>query len=155
MKKMEEFMELLTDEMAGFDGSVKKLEGLWKKLDTIKVKADSTNIEYHIKVFLSEQRRRMTQLEKRIDEQQTKIKASRGLPEWLLTLYAVGMLLPLFAIGYFGYQSYGLQGQKRKAFEQGQQHIIDHFGDYLQDHPEAYEPYKIWKEKDTVVPIDQ
>lgn len=155
MKKMEEFMELLTDEMAGFDGSVKKLEALYRKLDTIKVKADSTNIEYLIKEFLSKQKRRMTHLEKRIDEQHTKIKASRGLPEWLLTLYAIGLLLPLFAIGYFGYQGYGLQGQKRKAFEQGQQHIIDHFGDYFEEHPEAYEPYKIWKGKDSVVPVDQ
>ncbi len=155
MKKTEEFMELLTDELAGFDGSVKKLEALCKKLDTIKVKADSTNIEYHIKQFLKEQKGRMSQLEKQIDAQQTKIESSRGLPEWLLTLYAIGMLLPLFVIGYFGYQAYGLQGQKRKAFEQGQQHIIDHFGDYFAEHPGAYEPYKIWKEKDSVVPIDR
>lgn len=155
MKKMEEFMELLTDEMVGFDGSVKKLETLYKNLDTIKVKADSTNIEDHIKQFLKEQQGRMSQLEKRIDTQQTKIKASRSLPEWLLTLYAVGMLLPLFAIGYFGYQGYGLQGQKRKAFEQGQQHIIEHFGDYFEKHPEAYEPYRIWKERDSVVPVGQ
>lgn len=155
MKKMEEFMELLTDELAGFDGTVKKLEALCKKLDMINVKADSTNIEYHIKEFLREQKQRIAHLEKRIDTQQTKIKASRGLPEWLLTLYAIGMLLPLFAIGYFGYQSYGLQGQKRKAFEQGQQHIIDHFGSYFEEHPEAYSPYKIWKEKDSVVSSDK
>ncbi len=150
MKKMEEFMELLTDELAGFDGSVKKLEDLCKKLDTIKVKSDSTNIEYHIKQFLKEQKRRMSQLEKRIDTQQAKIESSRGLPEWLLTLYAVGMLLPLFAIGYFGYHGYGLQGQKRKAFEQGQQHIIDHFGSYFDEEPEAYEAYHIWKKNNSI-----
>ncbi len=155
MKKIEEFMELLTDELAGFDGSVKKLETLCKQLDTIKVKADSSNVEYHIREFLRKQEHTTERMEKRIDAQQTKIEACRGLPEWLLTLYAIGMLLPLFSIGYFGYQGYGLQGQKRKAFEQGQQHIIDHFGSYFEDHPEAYEPYKIWKERDSVVPIER
>ncbi len=155
MKKMEEYMELLTDELSGFEQSIKKLEALYGKLDTIKLKADSSNIEYRIREFLNEQERRTDRLEKRITAQQNKIEASRGLPEWLLTLYAIGMLLPLFAIGYFAYQGYGLQGQKRKAFEQGQQHIIDHFGDYFKEHPEAYGPYKIWKSKDPGVPKDR
>ncbi len=155
MKKLEEMMELLTDELAGFDNSVKKLETLCKNLDTIKVKADSSNIEYHLKDFLKEQEQRMKQLEKQLYEQQARIETSRGLPKWLLTLYAIGMLLPLFAIGYFGFQGYNLQEQKRKAFEQGQNQIIERFTQYFDERPEAYEAYNEWKETTLCVPSEQ
>ncbi len=155
MKKWEEMMELLTDELAGFDNSVKKLETLCKNLDTIKVKADSSNIEYRLKEFLEEQQHRMNWLEKQLGEQQTQIGASRGLPKWLLTLYAIGMLLPLFAIGYFGYQGYNLQEQKRQAFEQGQNQIIERFTWYFDERPEAYEAYREWKETTQGVPSKQ
>ncbi len=154
MKKLEEMMELLTDELAGFDNSVKKLETLCKNLDTIKIKADSSNIEYHLKEFLKEQKQHIRRLEKQLDEQRTQLEASRNLPEWLLTLYAIGMLLPLFAIGYFGYQGYGLQNQKKKAFEQGQDQIIERFTRYFEERPEAYEAYKEWKETIQGVPSE-
>lgn len=52
MKKMDDIMELLTDEINGFQKSIEKLENLSKNLDEVKVKADTSNVEYHLKEHL-------------------------------------------------------------------------------------------------------
>ena len=45
MKKMDEIMELLTEEIEGFNSSIRKLQELSKKWDNLKIKADSSDIE--------------------------------------------------------------------------------------------------------------
>ncbi len=56
MKKMEEMMELFTEELAGFDNSVKKLELLSKHLESIKVTADNSATERLIKAHLTHEK---------------------------------------------------------------------------------------------------
>ena len=57
MKKIDEIMELLTEEIEGFNRSIGKLEELSKKWDNLKIKADSSNIDYYVKDFLRKQER--------------------------------------------------------------------------------------------------
>jgi len=153
MKKMEEFMELLTEELACFDRSVEKLEQLSKNLNNVKVKADSSQIDYRIKEFLNKQRQDVKSFKKQTNKMETKLDSMQILPKWLLVLYGIALLLPLFAISYFGYQGFRLQEIKKNAFNHGQDHIIEHFKKYFDENPEAYGPYKNWKEKDSEIPI--
>ena len=41
-------MELLSDEIDGFNRSIKKLEKKKKKWNELNIKADTSNIEFHI-----------------------------------------------------------------------------------------------------------
>ena len=49
---MDEIMELLSDEIDGFNKSIKKLEVLSKKWNELNIKADSSSIEFYIKEHL-------------------------------------------------------------------------------------------------------
>ena len=59
MKKLDDIMELLTDEINGFQNSIKKLESLSKGLNEVKV--DTSKLEYHLKEQLRHQERIQSQ----------------------------------------------------------------------------------------------
>ena len=79
MKKLDDIMELLTDEINGFQNSIKKLEGLSKGLNGVKV--DTSKLEYHLKEHLRQQERIRSQNMKTLNDIDKKLKRARLIPK--------------------------------------------------------------------------
>ena len=147
MKKMDEIMELLTEEIDDFNRSVEKLEELSKKIGSISVKADSTNIEYHIKDFLGQQERAMAAYKERTEETELVIKSATLTPKWIMAMYWVALSITILTLGYFGYHFIQAEKNKNQAFIQGREEGISELRSYFDDHPIIYKDFQRWSQK--------
>ena len=121
MKRMDEIMELLTEEISDFHKSIEKLEGLSKNLNEIKVKADTSNMEYHLKEHLRKQERIQSQNQRTLKELNQKLKRSKLVPKWLLVLFLSVLMMLTIVIGYLSFQV--VQLNKDKAAIHGKEKV--------------------------------
>ena len=151
MKKMNEIMELLTEEIDGFNRSITKLEELAKKWDNLKIKADTSNIEYYVKDFLRQQERAMKTYKKGSIETSRTIKSFTLVPRWLIALFCISISTLVLAVGFFGYHFIRFEENKIEAFRQGREEAIFELRGYFDDHPIIYKDFQRWSQKkDTV-----
>lgn len=101
MKKLDDIMELLTDEIYGFQNSIKKLEGLSKGLNEVKV--DTSKLEYHLKEHLGHQERIQSHNNRTLNDINKKLKRAKLFPQWLLVLVVASFLVLSIVIGYLGF----------------------------------------------------
>ena len=102
MNKLDEIMELLTDEMNGIQNSIKKLEGLSKGLNEVKV--DTSKLEYHLKEHLRQQERIRSQNMITLNDIDKKLKRAKLIPKWLLVLFLSVLIILCMTIGYLSFQ---------------------------------------------------
>ncbi|MCG2462807.1 hypothetical protein K8352_18735 [Flavobacteriaceae bacterium F89] len=152
MQKMDEIMELLSDEIDGFNKSIKKLEVLSKKWDGLQIKADSSNIEYHIKEHLRVTERSMERYNGQIREIQEEIKKAQFTPKWLMPLILTASTTALICLLYFGYHFVQLEDKKFEAFENGKKEAVLQLRGYFDKHPEAYKDYLKWSKRFDSIP---
>ena len=112
MKKLDDIMELLTDEINGFQNSIKKLESLSKGLNEVKV--DTSKLEYLLKEHLRHQKRVQSQNMTTLNDIDKKLKRAKHIPKWLLVLFLSVLIIKSLAIGYLSFQVVQLN-KKEKA----------------------------------------
>ncbi len=112
MKKLDEIMELLTDEINGFQNSIKKLEDLSKGLN--KVKVDTSKLEYHLKEHLRHQEKVQLLNKRTLNDIDKKLKRAKLIPKWLLVLFLSVSIILSMTIGYLSFQVVQLT-KKEKA----------------------------------------
>jgi len=93
MAKLEEIAELLTDEINGFNQSIKKLETISNKINNTKFNSDISNI-----LFLMEEQKRdlkhqLNYQNKQLEEISKKVTNARIFPNWLVVLFFVFVIL--------------------------------------------------------------
>lgn len=144
---MDEIMELLTEEIDGFNRSVERLEELSKNIESIKVKADSTKIEYYIEDFLERQKRAMVFYKERAEETKRTIKSATLIPKWLMALCCITLSITFLTLCYFGYHFIQVDKNKKETFMQGREEAISELKDYFGDHPIIYRDFQRWSKK--------
>ncbi|WP_350290682.1 DUF6730 family protein [uncultured Croceitalea sp.] len=152
MKKMEEIMELLTEEIESFHKSINKLEALSKNFRDLKIKADASSIEYQIKDFTKEQRKVIEIFEEKTTGIEQKMKSARITPNWLATLFYITITIQVLSMSYFGYHFIHFENRNKAAFKRGQKQSNEIARRYFEDHPIIYEDYKKWTKKKDSVP---
>ena len=95
-------MELLTDEINGFQNSIKKLERLSKGLSEVKV--DTSKLEYLLKEHLRHEERVQSQNTRTLNDINRKLKLAKLIPKWLLVLFLSALIIVSMAIGYLSFQ---------------------------------------------------
>lgn len=110
MKKMDDIMELFMDEINGFQKSIEKLEVLSKSLNEIKVKADTSNMEWHLKENLKKQEIIHSESQLILREIDKKLKRAKLIPKWLLVFILSALILLSTTITYLSFQV--VQNQK-------------------------------------------
>jgi len=95
-------MELLTDEINGFQNSIKRLEGISKGINEVKV--DTSKLEYHLKEHLRHQERVQSQNKITLNDINIKLKRAKLIPKWLLVLILSVLVILSMAIGYLSFQ---------------------------------------------------
>lgn len=152
MAKLDEIMEVLTQEIAGFNKSLVKLEELSKKFNELKIQTDTSNLEFIIKDFLRTQKESIESYEKRMEKVLKKIERSRWTPKWEVAMIYVVMCLNTIAFSYLGYYYFNYEQKKEAAFLKGKEKGLGSARGYFNDHPVIYKDFKKWAKKEDSVP---
>ncbi len=95
MAKLEEIAELLTEEIDGFNKSIKKLEELTLKINSIKFESDISEIRYQIEKQKKESEHHSKHQNQKMEEISKKVTKARVFPNWLVVLFFVLMIILL------------------------------------------------------------
>jgi hypothetical protein len=150
-KKLDEVMELLTDELDGFNKALTKLQRLTKNVEDIKIIPDTSEIDGMLATHLKQEKERTAKLQEAVRSLETSlVKASvvSKFQKWLqYTISAVSLII----IGYLAFKVSRTNGVRKESFDKGRQEIIENLKGYFGEHPEHYEKYLQWdKEKDSL-----
>ncbi|MDC6387734.1 hypothetical protein PP182_03515 [Maribacter sp. PR1] len=150
-KKLDEIMELLTDELDGFNKSIVRLEQLTQNMDNIKVMPDTSEIERLLREHLNSEKTKTERLQKSVQDIGNKISKARLVPKIQLWIHYSIWFISLVVIGYLAFKSSRIDKIQEKAFAKGEQEVISHLKGYFDLYPQHYESYRKWlREKDSV-----
>ena len=150
-KKLDEIMELLTDELDGFNKSLVRLERLTQNTDNLKIKADTTEIERLLREHLNSEKANNSRLDESVRGITEQISKARLVPRSQLWLHYSIWITSLIIIGYLAFKVSRIDEMKEKAFAKGEQEVISNLKEYFDQYPEHYESYRKWiKKKDSV-----
>ena len=152
MAKMDEIMEVLTQEISGFNNSISKLEELSEKFDNLKIQIDTSSSEFQLKEFLGTQRVVVHSYEIRMEEVLKKIEKSRWTPKWEVALLYIYIIINSMAFSYFGYYFINYEWKMQDAVSQARHEGFGRARGYFKDHPVIYENFEKWAKKQDSVP---
>ena len=147
MAKMDEIMEVLTQEISGFNNSISKLEELSEKFDNLKIQTDTSSLEFQLKEFLGTQRVVVHSYENRMEEVLKKIEKSRWTPKWEVALLYIYLSINTMAFGYFGYYFINYDLKMQDAVSQAKHEGLGRARTYFKDHEVIYRDFKRWAKK--------
>lgn len=147
MKKLDEIMELMTDEMKDFKAAVLQLELLSNKLLDISVPITTKVLEKNLDVFLEKQREEnKLQVELLVGIEKKPINA-RLIPMYLLVLFGS---LGIVSLGIIGYLIISFKAAEKEKFEVYQMIMESEnrkYQEYLSKYPEIKDDYCEWLEE--------
>jgi hypothetical protein len=150
-KKLDEVMELLTDELDGFNTSINRLERLAQNVENIKIKPDTSEIERILLEHLNMQRDKDKEVQESINNIGNHISKAQLIPKVQLWLHYSIWIISLVIIGYLAFRVSRTPDIRERAFADGKQQAISNLKGYFDQKPEHYESYQKWiKEKNSV-----
>ncbi len=148
-KKLDEIMDLLSDELDGFNKSLDKLEKLTKNIDDVKIKPDTSEIEYMFREHLNWEKGKISRLQESILNTEKRISTARLVPKTQLWIQYSIWFISLAIIVYLAFRVSQISDIQEKAFVRGEQQVIPRLREYFDQYPEHYKSYQKWsQEKD-------
>jgi hypothetical protein len=138
-KKLDEVMELLTDELDGFNKSIVRLERLTQNTDNIKVIPDTSEIERLLQEHLNSEKVNTERLKESVQDISNQISKARLVPKIQLWFQYSIWLIFLVIIGYLSLQFSRIGEVREKAFAEGEQEVISNLKGYFDQNPAHYE----------------
>ncbi|SMC41579.1 DUF6730 family protein [Cellulophaga tyrosinoxydans] len=99
-KKLDEVMELLSDELDGFNKSIIRLEKLTQNVDNINIKADTSGIEHMLREHLRIEKEKSQKLQEAFQKMEKELSKSQVIPKIQLWIQYSIYLISLIIIGY-------------------------------------------------------
>ena len=147
MKKLDEIMELMTDEMADFKTAILKLEVLSKQLSTLSIPIGTEALDNNLNAFLEKQEEENRLKDEVLKEIERKLKHARIIPNYLLILVCSVGIISLSLLGYFGYSLHARQIEKFELYQILTETKNDRYQEYLLKNPEIQVDFKRWLEE--------
>jgi hypothetical protein len=150
-KKLDEVMELLSDELDGFNTSINRLEQLAQNVENIKIRPDTTEIERMLLEHLELEKQNNLKLEESVQHIEERIVKARLIPKVQLWLHYSIWFVSLVIIGYLAFRVSRTPDIRERAFAEGEQQVISNLKGYFEENPNQYQAYQKWiREKDSV-----
>jgi hypothetical protein len=128
-----------------------KLEKLTKNVDNIKIKPDTSQIEYLLREHLDSEKAKNSKLQESVLNMEKRISKARLVPKTQVWLQYTIWFMCLVIIAYLVLQVSRIDHIQQKAFLEGRQQVISDLKGYFDQNPKHYESYQKWlKEKDSV-----
>ncbi|MET6989735.1 DUF6730 family protein [Sediminicola arcticus] len=150
-KKLDEVMELLNDELDGFNQSIGRLERLTQNTDNIKVIPDTSEIEKSLREHLNYEKVKNSELRQSVEDIGSQISKARLISKTQLWFQYWIWFVSLVIIGYLTFKVSQIDDVRERAFNKGEQEVISDLREYFDQYPQHYKSYQKWvKEKDSV-----
>jgi hypothetical protein len=150
-KKLDEVMELLTDELDGFNTSINRLERLAQNVKNIKIKPDTSEIERMLFKYLELEKQNNLKLQESLRNIEKRITKARLVTKVQLWLHYSIWFFSLLIIGYLAFKVSRTPDIRERAFAEGERQAVSNLKAYFENNPEQYQAYQKWiKEKDSV-----
>lgn len=146
MKKLDEIMELLTDEMADFKTAVLQLQLLSKQLSELSIPISTETLEKNLNGFLKKQELESQVKDDLLKSIDQKLKNARVIPNYLLILFGALGVLALGWIGYFSYSTNAQQEESFKVYRMIMESENQLQKDFFAAYPDIKENYCQWLE---------
>ena len=144
-------MELLTDELDGFNTSINRLERLAQNVENIKIQPDTSEIERMLLEHLELEKQNNLKLEESVYHIKKRIAKARLVPKVQLWLHYSIWLVTFIIIGYLAFKVSQTPDIRERAFAEGERQAVLNLKAYFENNPEQFQAYKKWiKEKDSV-----
>ncbi len=144
-------MEVLTQEISGFNKSIGKLEELSEKFKNLKVKTDTSKLEFRLDDFMKAQKLTKDSYEDRMELVLKKIEKSRWTPKWEVAVIYIVMCLNTIAFSYLGYYFVNYEQKKEAEIFKVKKESLGKAKGYFDDHPIINKDFERWaKRKDSV-----
>ncbi len=147
MKKLDEIMELMTDEMADFKAAIIKLEELSKQLSTLSIPISTEALEKNLNIFLEKQKEENSIKDEILKEIEKKLQHARIIPNYLLILVCSLGIILLSLLGYFGYSLKERQNEKFELYQILMESNNDRYQEYFSKNPKIQDDFKQWLEE--------
>ncbi|KAA2219033.1 MULTISPECIES: DUF6730 family protein [Maribacter] len=152
MTKLDEIMEVLTQEISGFTNSIAKLEELSEKLKNLKLETDTSRLESRINDFLRWQRSSVESYENRMEEVLKTIEKSRWAPKWENALLYIAISFNAMAFAYLGYYFINYELKVRDSIKMAREEGHGNARDYFREHPIILKDFEKWSKKRDSIP---
>jgi hypothetical protein len=146
MKKLDEIMELMADEMADFKTTILELQRLSEKLFDLSIPITTEALEKELNIFLKEQETQSQERDEILKGIDKKLKNVRLIPNYLLILFGVMGILALSLVGYFSYTSNKKTEQNFEIYQMIMESQNKRYDNYFEAYPEIHEAYCKWLE---------
>ncbi len=150
-KKLDEVMELLTDELDGFNKALAKLQRLTKNVEDIRILPDTSEIEKQLEHHLLQEKERTAKLQESVRSLKERVAKASLVTKVQLWLHYSIWLVSLVIICYLAFKVSKMEEIREESFSDGRQEVITSLRGYFDQHPEHYKEYEQWlKEKNRV-----
>ena len=146
MKKLDEIMELMADEMADFKSTILELQRLSEQLFNLSIPITTKALEKNLDTFLHKQDLKNEKRDEILQGIDRKLKNARLIPNYLLILFGIAGILALGLVGYFGYTSNEKIEQNFEVYRMIMESQNKQYEDYFASYPEIQEAYCQWLE---------
>jgi len=144
MKKLDEIMELMTDEMADFKAAILKLEKLSKQLSTLSIPISTEALDNNLNAFLEKQEEENRLKDEVLNEIEKKLKHACIIPNYLLILVCSLGIISLSLLGYFEYSLHVRQNEKFELYQILLETNNERYQEYFLNNPEVLDDFKQW-----------
>lgn len=147
MKKLDEIMELMADEMADFKTSLEKLEALSKELNEMSVPISTAALDENLKNFLQKQEeanKLKTELLRDIND---KLERAGLISNYVFVWYASILFLLVSGIGYLIYANKNIEEEKFQIYRTISKLELESYQIFFSENPEIKEDYCNWLEQ--------
>lgn len=144
MKKLDEIMELMADEIADFKTAILKLQLLSRQIFDLSIPISTEALEKNLNIFLQKQEAESQERDEILKKIDKKLNQARIIPNYLLILFAITGLIALGLIGYFSYTSSARREKSFEVYRRGSESENQLLQDFFTAHPEVKEEYCQW-----------
>jgi len=146
MKKLDEIMELMADEMADFKTSVLKLQLISKQLFDLSIPISTEAMEKKLNTFLVKQEEENQSKHAILNNIDKKLEHAMILPHYILTIFGILGILILGLLGYFGYTARAAKEEKIKMYWMMIKSENEQYEKYFLENPKLEDDYCEWLE---------
>lgn len=146
-KKLDEVMELLADELDGFNKAIDKLKQLTENVDNIKIEASTDNIQKLLERHLTKQKWELESIEGKTNAIRKAVIKAKVIPKTLFWLTIAVWTISVVTICYLGFKVSRLDAMREESFESGRQEVITTLRGFFDENPGLLESYETWRLK--------
>ena len=146
MKKLDEIMELMADEMADFKTSIIKLQLLSKQLCDLSIPISTEALEKNLTIFLEKQQEENSLKDEILKDINKNLKHARLIPNYLMILFGTLGIFSLSLLGYFGYTAHSRKDEKFEIYRMVMESDNESYQKYFSKNPEFKDDYCQWLE---------